>query len=318
MVGARVTSVWLALFAGWSLAACGDPGSTCSPGQEGCPCAAPAACDPGLACYSMLCVDPGPDPTTDPTTAPSTAPPPAPPPVTDGEADATSAPTTASTSDPGPASTTTDVSTTDAPATTAVDPTDAPVPTGVELGDELASEVMGMPSGEPFHVTCPAGQILTGLAARSANGFLFDQLAGACSTLQLVADDDGVRLAAQPSGATLPWIGTEPHDLEDSRSCPSDHALVSVIGFPWGGGLDNFMGLRLMCAPLGLAVVDGAIQVDLGAALPQPILGTIYHTVYATFPTCPAGHVASGLLGHANNIPRELGLVCSRLDLAGP
>lgn len=37
-----------------------DDTGGCTPGAEGCPCAAGGACDPGLACLSEVCVDPGP------------------------------------------------------------------------------------------------------------------------------------------------------------------------------------------------------------------------------------------------------------------
>lgn len=36
----------------------GTPGP-CEVGSEGCACTATGACDPGLACLSMICVDPG-------------------------------------------------------------------------------------------------------------------------------------------------------------------------------------------------------------------------------------------------------------------
>lgn len=316
-------------FAAGLMIHCGDSAAACNDGGEGCECAADTMCLSGLKCFSGLCVQPSAT-TTDPTSDP---------PPTTTAPDAT---TEAATTDPNPTAPTTGAppATTTGPQTQcgdaviegdetcedgnqvnldACDNACHITPEAITIGPASDTVFMGMAEGTAFSNLCPPGQVVAGVTFGLGVGTLVAQLRAPCAEIKLgKLADQAFTVDLVASDAWLPWIGTEEVTKEETRLCPAGHALVSLVGFPWGNNYNNFQALRLNCAPLTIEKVDGQYTLALGTPVPQPILGSLDVEAYQLHPTCPEGYVAAGLSGYGSYIPHALGLSCAELELTFP
>jgi hypothetical protein len=182
----------------------------------------------------------------------------------------------------------------------------APPPPTISFTD--SSSIIHAPGtgGVDFTGPCVGSLALMGLIGTSGGVVGLNSVQGTCGVIEATGGAPSYQLTTRQSATVGPYGPVRPttHD----GSCPANHV---IIGFEGGSGSwINY--LHVYCAPLTLTASGGSYTVTVGAPTRVATqLGMAGGTPFAAR-YCPAGQVATGILGAAGGAIDRFGLYCAR------
>jgi hypothetical protein len=179
----------------------------------------------------------------------------------------------------------------------------------VTVSGQSDTAVQGGDGGLPYDDTCPGDQVVIGyqgyIVPPQVGITLVGDIQTVCGALSI--DSASGDLTTSP-GATLPARGTG-YGSPWAEMCPTDQVVVGFTGRS-GRSLDQ---LAIDCAPWTVGTDGSVFALAMGTPVPSAPQGGDGGSPYAVL--CPAGQLARGSVGQADQWVDAFGLICGTLVL---